>query len=308
MPTHVVTALHLNLRSAPDPTKRNVIAVLPQGTPVDKVANSGVAGWFEVDTNVSGQTLRGHLSSRHLGPPATSFPSASATRGRLPPADLGPKATEKRSATGSRAHSIQEAGKPARPSTHANGKAAGIVRIIDWLDVGKGSHLRWQGGGGKTFCNVYTYDVCNIAGCYLPRVWWTSSAIADLKAGRTVEAKHGATVNEMRANFIFNWLLEFGPDFGWQRLFDVDALQSEANAGRMAIICAQRTDMEKPGHIQVVPPENGRNRANRNAAGRVVQPLQSNAGATNFTYGFLGATWWQGRSFRQFGFWTNDVG
>ena len=62
MPTHIVTALHLNLRSEPDPTRRNVIAVLPQGTAVDKIANSGVAGWFEVDAVVAGTTLRGHVN------------------------------------------------------------------------------------------------------------------------------------------------------------------------------------------------------------------------------------------------------
>ena len=308
MPTHVVTALHLNLRSAPDPQKKNVIAVLPQGSLVDKVSNSGVAGWFEVDTVVAGATLRGHLNSSHLGPIGTSFPSASVSSGKLPAADLGSKLTEKRSVVGSRAYSIQEAGKPGKPSTHASGNAAGIVRIIDWLDVGKPGHLRWQGGGGKTFCNVYTYDASIMAGCYLPRVWWTSKAITDLRAGKTVEAKYGATVQEMRANYIFNWLLEYGADFGWQRVFDVDALQSQANAGRMAIICAQRTDMEKPGHIQVVPPENGANKAKRNASGKVLQPLQSNAGASNFTYGFLGSSWWQGASFKQFGFWTSDVG
>jgi hypothetical protein len=308
MASHVVIALHLNLRSAPDPTKKNVLAVLPQGSLIDKVANSPVSGWFEVDAVVAGVTLRGHLNSNHLGPLGSVFPSARVTGGSLPAADLGSKSTERRSVTGSRAYSIQEAGKPGRPSAHPGGAAAGIVAIIDWMNVGSAAHLRWQGSGGKTFCNIYTYDVCDTAGCYIPRVWWTSKAITDLQAGAVVEAKYGATVTEMRANYIFNWLLEHGGDFGWQRLFDVDALQASANAGQLAIICAQRTDMEKPGHIQVVAPENGGHLAKRNTAGMVVEPLQSNAGSTNFTYGSLGPKWWQAAKFKQFGFWVADVG
>lgn len=307
MPTHVVTALHLNLRSAPDPTKKNVIAVLSQGTPVDKIRDSSLAGWLEVETVVAGTTLRGHLNGSFLGAVGTAFPSARAEGGKVPAADLGSKATEMRSVTGSRAHSIGEAGKPGRPSTHASGKVAGILRILDWLDVGKPSHLRWAGGGGKTFCNIYVYDVCDTAGVYIPRVWWTSKAIVDLMSGKTVVARHGATVEEMRANFIFNWLGEHGDDFGWKRVFDLDVLQSEANAGRMAIICAQRKNMESPGHIQIIAPEHGAHAARRSSDGKVTQPLQSNAGATNFTYGLLNASWWQGSQFKQFGFWTNDV-
>jgi len=307
MPTHVVTALHLNLRSEANPARRNVIAVLSQGTPVDKIGNSTLAGWAEVDAVVAGTTLRGHVNASFLGPVATQFPTAQATGGKLPAADLGSRASERRSVTGSRAYSIGEAGKPGKPSTHASGKAPGIVRIIDWLDVGHQSHLRWAGGGGKTFCNVYVYDVCDTAGIYIPRVWWTSRAISDLQAGKTVTAKYGNTVNEMRANFIFNWLVEHGADFGWKRVFDLDVLQSEANSGRMAIICAQRTNMETPGHIQVIAPENGAHTAKRSVAGKVTEPLQSNAGASNFTYGFVGRDWWQSAQFRQHGFWTNDV-
>lgn len=307
MPSFVVVALHLNLRTEADPTKRNVIATLPQGTLVEKVGGSGLAGWIEVETTVAGNRIRGFLNSAHLGPAGTSFPMAHSVGGALPAADLGSKPSEKRSVTGTRAYSIGEPGKPGKPSSHPAGKVAGILRIIDWLDVGKSSHLRWQGGGGKTYCNIYVYDVCDTAGVYIPRVWWKSRAITDLLAGKTVVAKYGETVDEMRANYIFNWLVEYGDDFGWERVFDVDALQTQANAGRIGMICAQRADMEKPGHIQIIAPEHGDQAAKR-VGGKVTQPLQSNAGATNFTYGFLGSTWWQGAQFKQHGFWVHDVG
>jgi hypothetical protein len=306
MSAHVVTAMQLNLRSAPNPKQKNIIAVLAQGTEVTKINNSPVANWWEIDVEIAGTTVRGFVNSKHLGPVDTAFPTAAATAGRLPPADLGSRPTETRSVTGARAYSIGETGKPGRASIHPAGKTAGIIKIIDWLDVGNSSYLRWQGTGGKTFCNVYVYDVCDTAGCYLPRVWWKSSAIASLLAGNSVSAKYGKTVEEMRANYIFNWLVEYGEDFGWKRVFTANDLQSAVNSGDIGIICAQRTDMERPGHIQIIAPEHGVYEANR-AKGKVTQPLQSNAGASNFTYGFLGSNWWLGSKFRQFGFWVCAV-
>lgn len=90
-------------------------------------------------------------------------------------------------------------------------------------------------------------------------------------------------------------------------MFDLDTLQADANSGRAGIICAQRNDMEKPGHIQIIAPEHDDKVAKR-VAGKVTQPLQSQAGASNFNYDFLGSSWWQGAAFKQFGFWTNDAG
>ena len=159
--------------------------------------------------------------------------------------------------------------------------------------------------GTFTYCNIYVYDVCDTAGCYIPRVWWNSRAIADLRADKTVAAKYASTVNEMAANYIFNWLVEYGQDFGWKRVFDLDSLQNAANAGDIGIICAQRTQMNKPGHIQIVAPEHGSHAAKRSAAGKVTQPLQSNAGSRNFNYGFLGNSWWTSSQFKEFAYWTN---
>lgn len=306
MATHVVVALQLNLRSAPDPAANNRIAVLPQGTPVTKVATTDVAHWWEVEAELGGTVLRGFVNSRHLGPKDHSFPAATGSGGRIPPADLGRSSSAKRSHAGAWAFAIGENGRPGKAKDHPDGKAAGIRAIIDWLNVEKASHLRWK-PSQFTYCNIYTYDVCTLAGCYIPRVWWTSQALIKLKAGQTVEAKYGVTVNEMAANYIFNWLVEFGEDFGWKRVFDLDVLQAEANQGRIGIICAQRTQMNRPGHIQIIPSEKGNSKAKRNAQGQVTQPLQSQAGARNFNYDFLGSSWWRAAQFRDFGFWTCEV-
>ena len=303
MATHVVTALQLNLRSTPDPTKNNKITVLAQGTKVTRIADASLAGWWEISVTLAGLPLRGYVNSGYLGPLGTSFPSGTVTAGKLPAADLGSKSSATRSYAGAWAFSIGESGKPGKASAHPSGPVKGILKIIDWLDVADGGHKRWK-PNVYTYCNIYVYDVCSIAGCYIPRVWWTSKAIDDLKAGKTVEAKYADTVNEMAANYLFNWLVEHGEAFGWSRVFDPDALQSAANGGSIAIICAQRTELNRPGHIQIVAPEHGDHAAKR-VGGKVTQPLQSQAGASNFSYGFLGSNWWQGAAFRDFGFWIN---
>ncbi|MFN6924110.1 MAG: hypothetical protein ACK4P8_00505 [Tabrizicola sp.] len=305
MATHVVTPLQLNLRSAPDPTKNNVILVLPQGTEVTKLANTTVPNWVEVMAELGGLRTQGFVNGRHLAPiGSVGFPQSPVvpSGGPLPAADLGPRPSARRSVREGRAFQIGEPGKPPRPMAHPGGPIAGIAAIIDWMNPGNSAHLRWWRQGATTFCNVYVYDVAMAAGCYIPRVWWTSSAIAKLAQGQTVPVTYGTTVSEMRANMIFDWLEEYGASFGWVREADPHALQMAVNPGRLGIICAQRVNLNQPGHIQIVAPENG-NRTAKRVNGKVTQPLQSNAGGSNFTWGQLGNSWWRRSSFREFGFW-----
>jgi hypothetical protein len=303
MATHVVTALQLNLRSGPSAGAPRV-AVLAQGTELTKIADAPAAGWWEVDADIQGHTVRGFVSSTFVAPIAPgNFPTVTAAAGTIPPADLGPTPSATRTGIGGRANAIGEPGRPARAASNPAGRAAGILAVIDWLDVGDASHLRWQPKSGTTYCNVYSYDVCNIAGIYLPRVWWTHDALVKLQAGGQVEVKYGQTVDEIRANQIYDWLRDFGGGFGWQRVFDPDPLQTQVNSGMVGIICAQRVDINRPGHIQIVAPEHGDKQAKR-SGGKVTQPLQSNAGTTTFTYGFLNSNWWRSANFREFGFWV----
>jgi hypothetical protein len=115
--------------------------------------------------------------------------------------------------------------------------------------------------------------------------------------------RYADTVRELNANALLNWLSDLGPRFGWQRVVDETTLQTAANEGKVGIICAQRTDLERPGHIVAVVPETGTHRAQR-AGSSVTIPLQSQAGSTNFRYG-SGPAWWRGARFRAFGFWTH---
>jgi hypothetical protein len=303
MATHVVKALQLNLRSAASPTAPRV-AVLPQGTEVTKVADASRPDWFEVDTSVHGVAAHGFVNSTFLAPIGTSFPIVTPVGGVIPPADMGKSSSAKRTSRSSLAFGIGEPGVPKKAITNPGGLAQGILAVLDFLDVGDTSHERWQPTSAATFCNVYTYDVCNIAGVYLPRVWWKPAALAKLRAGQPVDVKYDVTVFEIRANELFDWFGDFGAGFGWQRVVDLDDLQTQVNGGKIGVINAQRTDLNRPGHIQIVAPEHGAHLAKRNA-GKVTLPLQSNAGSTTFTYGFLGTTaWWRGAAFRDFAFWV----
>src|SRR5689334_13058678 len=59
--------LGLFLRSAPDKTKEaNKLAVLPMGTEVSKLADSGVAGWWQVSARLDGVTLIGYVNGNFL--------------------------------------------------------------------------------------------------------------------------------------------------------------------------------------------------------------------------------------------------
>ena len=157
-----------------------------------------------------------------------------------------------------------------------------------------------------TFCNVYAYDYCTLAGVYLPRVWWTGKALDRIAAGEDVAVKYGDTVAEVNANGLYDWLREFGAQFGWTSVETADELQRGANAGKIGVICARRSERSKPGHIAVVVPESQAPNVAQRAGPKVVLPLQSQAGAKNFCFSSGKNEWWAGAQFDAYGFWLHD--
>lgn len=303
----MVTSEGLNFRSSPSSTKRdNIISPLPRGHPLEKISDAAVEGWIAVRTIISGETLQGFVYGNHTGAVAASGPTILPLQGgKLPPADRGKNrnATRVSASAGMRTFALGEPGSPSPPSKHSDGRAAGIVNIINWLDCGRTTHARWWPAGGQTFCNIYTYDVCTFAGAYLPRVWWNDRALQQLHADQPIEVAIPATVRELNANSLYEWLEEHGADFGWTRHFHPGDVQEAANSGRVAIISAQRINLNRSGHINVVVPEHGQNRASR-AGSMVTRPLQSNAGTDNYTVGVRANAWWRSANFRAFGFWS----
>lgn len=297
-----VSATALNLRSEPRVRPTNRIAVLPQSHEVTKLAESAEPAWWRVATALDGSAVEGFVAHEFLA--VAGAPTPAPIVGALPPAHLGEnRATVTRSRDGGRAFPIGEADRPGRPAAGSPAeKAAALGEIIDYLAVDDPTHLRYQSHGHTTFCNVYGHDYCYLAGVYLPRVWWTGAAIAELAAGGAVVPAYDQTVRELTANRLLDWLVDFGSSFGWSRVFDPDELQGAADAGEVCVVCGQRVHLEQPGHIAAVVPETPEHAAQR-VGGQVTTPLQSQAGAVNFRYG--GKRWWLDAKFRSFGFWRH---
>jgi hypothetical protein len=293
-------SLGLFLRSEPVPKKEaNKLAVLPMGQEVIKLADAEAAGWWNVSTTIDGTVVTGFVSSKFLTPVADFTP---------PPAIKGIKAVhlfsdQKVARSNERyPYALNEQGQPTRDGAASTAdKAKQLIQIIKWLDVE--NKIRYS-PKVHTYCNIYAYDYCYLAGIFLPRVWWNSKALLDLKAGKSVTPVYGKTVDEINANSLFGWLKDFGPTFGWKRTFDLDEMQNAANSGQVVIICAPNKIPNKSGHICPVVPETAAQKAIR-AGGKVTRPLQSQAGRNNHQY--QTDAWWirLSSTFREHGFWIN---
>jgi Bacterial SH3 domain len=296
-----VAATALNLRSTPRVEPTNRVAVLPQGTIVEKLSETAAADWWEVAATLQNARAQGFVNARHLAPASNPEPVAPARAAQAVHLREGRAEITRDSGSG-RAFPLGEPSRPRTPTGTAAERKAGLLQIIDWLDVENGA--RWRPTSVSTFCNIYAFDVCYLAGAYLPRVWWKSKALAALARGEDVVPRYDDTLHELNANALCDWFEDHGPAFGWERALDPNALQTSANAGGLAVIVAQRVDLNRSGHIQIIAPEHGPFSARR-TNGQVVMPLQSQAGSSNFRYGFLGRSrWWAVTTrFRKHGFW-----
>lgn len=296
-----VSATALNLRSTPRIDPLNRLATLPQGQRLEKLEEVP-GGWWKVSTTLNGASLEGFIAERYVAADAAPEPRAEG-QGALVPVHLEENRTNvKRSGTSGRAFPLGEPGAPRRTGSTPAERVRQLHEIVKYLDV---EHKARYQASGTTYCNIYAYDYCYLAGVYLPRVWWTPSALADLSAGRVVPVQYDKTVRELNANALFDWLRDVGAEFGWQRVADADTLQQKADAGGVSVICAQRKDLNRSGHICVVVPERPPAAAKR-TSGNVLLPLQSQAGARNFCYSCGSSRWWSGEKFRAFGFWTHE--
>jgi hypothetical protein len=301
-----VVAPQLNLRAAPTVASQPPITQLPEGHPL-RVLGDAEAGWLRVRTTLGGSDVIGYVNGRFL---SATMPAAAATaalpRGSVPAVHY--RENDARSQRASTARRAQPLGETPRPSRVAVAPAAERVRqigaIVDWLDVEHSARYRRD---IVTFCNVYAADFCHLANVYLPRVWWKASALMKIAAGQTPPVVYDGTVREMRADDLYAWLAEFGPAFGWRRVFDPTALQNAANQGLLAVIVADRLEAGRPGHITLVVPETATQKAERDVDGNVILPLQSQAGAANHAYATIGRDWWNDQQFAdQDGFFVNE--
>ncbi|MBD2770152.1 hypothetical protein IC235_19875 [Hymenobacter sp. BT664] len=304
MPTlYQVLPLEANVRAQPKLAPRNIIAQLKQGQLVEELPAlpNQPAGWRRVRASVQGAAVEGYLKAfllaKSAAPPVPDPPVALPS---LPEAHLSTKAAVRITNPDLRAFSLNDPAQPRRVGTSVEARVRELAAIIAYLRVEAAA--RYQRTASATFCNIYAHDYCHLADVYLPRVWWRAKALTQLVQGQRLPASYGTTVEEYNVNSLYNWLEEFGTDFGWRRTTSLTELQQAANLGQVGIICAQRTNLNAPGHIVAVVPETESHKASRQG-GQVSVPLQSQAGAINFRYG--GRGWWTGAQFRRFGFWIH---
>ncbi|MFN6517253.1 MAG: hypothetical protein RMY29_022490 [Nostoc sp. CreGUA01] len=151
--------------------------------------------------------------------------------------------------------------------------------------------------GGKTYCNIYAYDVVSALGGYLPRVWWTPSAIHRIERGSQVISLSDylerrrrresvenyiapiyggseGTVFELNANALTTWMETWGDEMGWRRLDSPESAQAEANNGKIVIVLAANVNPSRSGHVAVVVAETSLHQAQPNTT--VNNPPQPN--------------------------------
>lgn len=301
-----VKATQLNLRFAPSIASQPPITQLPEGQEV-RVLGDAAPPWIRVRAKMAGTDVIGYVHGNYLSSQDPGFvllnvPAA----GSIPAVHY--RTADSASRRGSAAKRAQPLGEPSQPTrTRAAPPAQRVTEldtIVQWLGVE--TSARYQ-PDDVTFCNVYAADFCYLAGAYLPRTWWTETALMAIATGQRPPVVYGQTIREMRADDLFAWLSQFGPAFGWRRVFDATALQESANGGGLGVIVADRLEAGRPGHITLVVPETAQRRALSDADGNVLLPLQSQAGARNTAYSTLSRDWWNDQQFAdEDGFFVHD--
>ncbi len=297
---YVVNADNLNFRDAPVAVPRTRIALLDRGQKIEKLGDAPDPSWWRVRVRIGERNVEGYVAHQYLAP-ESSFHAPAPLTGIAPIHLEENRPTVTRAATGAAwRHPLGEANRPRRSADSSAARVSELRAIVDWLRVDDTAHRRWQPMSSSTYCNIYAYDYSYLAGAYLPRVWWTGRALTQLANGVAVSPVPGSSVVEITANELYQWLSDFGSDFGWRRTTSLSELQDAANDGHVGVICARRVDLARSGHIATVVPESSAERARRQG-GSVISPLQSQAGSTNIRYGT--PLWWAHSRFRAFGFW-----
>jgi hypothetical protein len=206
-------------------------------------------------------------------------------------ADLLPSSESRLDSMEKKEHPIEDSSIPFRDLTSVVTKRESIHQLIEKLDVE--NNIRYQKTPEDTYCNVYAYDFCHFAKVYLPTVWWTEESLEKIKQGQEVTAVFEETVDRIYSSAIHDWFPEWGATFGWERMETVEEIQNKVNEnGGVGIICAKRKIKGLSGHIVPVVPETDLHKAYREN-GKVLYPLQSQAGLLNYNYfSDVRIDWW----------------
>ena len=143
--------------------------------------------------------------------------------------------------------------------------AANYNTVINQFNVT--SNPRYQRTSSATWCNIFAWDVMSAMQVKLPH--WVKGGVP---ASSTTS---GAT--ELNANATYNWLNNYGSQYGWKKVSAADA-QNAANAGKPTIAIWKNTSGGS-GHVAVVRPA-----GNGYAFSAAKGPVIAQAGASNYNY------------------------
>lgn len=101
--------------------------------------------------------------------------------------------------------------------------------VVEQFDVTE--NPRYRKRDGKTFCNIFLWDVTRALACEIPHWWGT---------------------RELSANDVAIWLAAHGEDFGWHRIKTADLAAKRADLGHPTV--AAWHNGSGTGHVAVVIP------------------------------------------------------
>ncbi len=299
---------YLNVRETPTSSSNlNIVARILQGDIVESNPSSlDSTRWMRIKKDIDGTEMVGFVAKRFLKKISGNSSSRRTAKTLSAVHMTEGKSHVDRSNPNGRAFPLGEPNLPKYDTTSVAKRIESFHKIVDWLDVEKSK--RFRPTTKSTFCNIYAYDLVYLIGAYIPRVWWTAASVNSLLKNKEIEIIYSQTIQEMRANQLHLWFEEFGNLFGWTRKFDIDEVQEDANKGKVCVITAKQMIDVRSGHIVLVAPENDQHKATRNEDGKVVFPLQTQAGRTNRKYftDVNNSKWWTNRDYQDFGFWVHD--
>ncbi len=309
--THRVTAASLNLRSSPRVRPSTRIAVLAHDTPVEELGEAEISGWVMVRVMLNQVLREGFVAARWLArlpPEAAAFAIRTGQIGRvpIPPARLSAgNQTITRARGGGRLYPLTETGGPRVTGSTIETRVRQLLKVIAWLDCENPEHGRYRAKGRSTFAETYVCDYCELAGVFLPRVWWTADGLARIARGERVDAALGQNVRGLPINGLHDWLEDHGSAFGWHREIELIDLQAAANGGEVCLIVARHHDLNRAGRVVAAVPEHAGCLARRDREGDVVRPVESGCGARNRRCATARSAWWLSATYSSHGLWRN---
>lgn len=158
-----------------------------------------------------------------------------------------------------------------------------LADLVRWMDVE--NSYRWMAytddkGNRFTLCDEYSEDFLDqfygpYRVSYAASVWWTDKSLESIKAGSTPKIEWPTTVKSNGAKGLHEWLHEWSTTYGWITFEKEEDFYKWLNTTPNALGV-----ISTPGHVAIALPDLVNPEIKKNGT----IPLQSQAGAQNFSY------------------------